>query len=136
VTSPGGLEERVIAAANLVGRSGASEFEIGYLHDDVPSAEAGWYAQARYRGARIIADDCASPVEAVEALARRLLTGARCGCGKFVALGDEGASAFDNWAMSDGSPFPADEAKAIGLCLWQRKGARWVSACGLGEYPT
>lgn len=39
----------MIACVDLVGRCGAREFEIGYLHDDVPVAQAGWYASAFYR---------------------------------------------------------------------------------------
>jgi len=40
-------EDALIAAADLVGRTGATGFEIGYLHDDVPAEKAGWYAHAQ-----------------------------------------------------------------------------------------
>jgi hypothetical protein len=96
----------VIACADLVGRAGAEDFEIGYLHDDVPAEEAGWYAVARYRGARLTADDHRSPSTAAVALAERLLTDARCRCGQAVTLADGRAG-----------------------CRWQLAGKRWEPGC-------
>lgn len=64
------------ATLDLVGRCGAAAFEIGYLHDDVPVEEAGWYAHVQYQGARIIVEDQPSPEAAADALAARLLRGA------------------------------------------------------------
>jgi hypothetical protein len=126
-------EDALIAAADLVGRTGAQGFEIGFLHDDVPAAEAGWYCHAQYRGARVIAEG-AGPVEAAEALARRLLEGGRCRCGRLVALSDDGAVAFGG-RMTDGSTWPLEQAAAAGQCRWSRYGRRWVSACGAGSSP-
>lgn len=57
-------EDMVMACAHLVDRAGASGFEIGHLHDDVPVEEAGWYAVAFYQGARITADDHQSTASA------------------------------------------------------------------------
>lgn len=98
--------DAVIACADLVGRSGATNFKIGYLHDDVPLEEAGWYAHAQYRGARITAEDRRSPSEAALALAERLLRGAAGRCGKRVSLGDGGTG-----------------------CRWQLMGKRWEPGC-------
>jgi hypothetical protein len=98
-------EDMVMACAHLVERAGASGFEIGYLHDDVPVEEAGWYAVAFYQGARITADDHKSPALAAYALAVRLLTGAQCRCGKPVSLGDGKG------------------------CRWKLTGARWEPGC-------
>jgi hypothetical protein len=123
-------EDAVVAAADLIGRTGARGFEIGYLHDDVPVAEQGWYAHAQFRGTRITVEG-AGPVEAAEGLARRLLTGGRCRCGGLVALSDSGAVAFGG-RMADGSDWPLEEAAAAGQCRWTRMGNRWVSACGAG----
>lgn len=78
----------VAACADLVGRAGAREFQIGYLHDDVPDEEAGWYAHAQYRGTRVTAEDHRSPSGAALALAERLLRGAACRCGQRVTLAD------------------------------------------------
>jgi hypothetical protein len=66
-------EDAVIACADLVARAGASQFEFGHMHDDVPVEEAGWYATAFYRGTRITVDERRSPTEAAMALAERLL---------------------------------------------------------------
>lgn len=80
-------DDALIATVDLIGRTGAKGFEIGYLHEGVPVEEAGWYAHAQYRGARITEENHRGPVEAAEALARQLLTGAMCNhCKKLVAL--------------------------------------------------
>lgn len=81
-------DDSVIACANLVGRAGAAGFQIGYLHDDVPIAEAGWHATARFRGERIIVEDHRSAADAAQALAQRLLTDAVCRCRKPVTVTD------------------------------------------------
>ena len=98
--------DTVVACADLVGRAGASGFEIGYLHDDVPVEEAGWYATASYQGARIMAEDHRSPGGAAMALAERLLIGATCRCRQPVALSDVAAG-----------------------CRWELVGQRWEPGC-------
>lgn len=98
--------DAVEACADLVGRAGASGFQIGYLHDDVPIEDAGWYAHAQYRGARIMVEGRRSPSEAALALAERLLRGAACRCGKTVTLTDN----------SNG-------------CRWRLAGKRWEPGC-------
>lgn len=99
-------EDAVLACADLVGHAGASEFEIGYLHDDVPVEEAGWYAVAKYRGARITAEDHRSPTTAAMALAERLLAGATCRCLRLVSLSD-----------------------GVDGCRWRLAGQRWEPGC-------
>jgi len=99
-------EDIVIACADLVGRAGAAGFEIGYLHDDVPAEEAGWYAHAQYRGARITAEDHRSPTAAALALAERLLRGATCRCRQLVTLRD-----------------------GVDGCRWRLIGQRWEPGC-------
>lgn len=105
-SSPHINDDVVIACADLVDRAGASGFEIGYVHDDVPVEEAGWYAHATYQGARIIADDHRSPTGAVLALAERLLRGAACRCRRPVSLSD-----------------------AQQGCRWRLVGRRWQPGC-------
>lgn len=122
-------EDAVVAAVDLVGRAGATEFEVGYLHDDVPAEEAGWYAHAKYRGTRITEENHRGPTEAAEALARRILTGGRCRCGKLVALSDSGATAFPTATMADGSTWTAEDAAKAGQCRWTRIGKRWEPGC-------
>lgn len=81
-------DDIITACADLVGRAGAREFEIGHIHDDVPVEEAGWYAHATYQGARIQAQDHRSPTAAALALAERILSGGLCRCGRTVTLSD------------------------------------------------
>jgi hypothetical protein len=99
-------DDIVVACADLVGRAGAVEFEIGHVHDDMPVEEAGWYAHAKYRGMRITAQDHRSPTGAALALAERLLRGAACRCGVPVALSDDAQG-----------------------CRWRLLGQRWEPGC-------
>lgn len=126
-------EDALMAAADLVGRTGAKSFEIGYLHDDVPAAEAGWYANAQYKGARIT-EEGAGPIEAAEALARRLLAGGKCTrCGGLIALSSSGAFAYPSATLTDGTKWTAEDAKAAKQCRWTRMGRRWEAACQQGK---
>lgn len=127
---------RLDASVMLVGNAGARNLEVGYLHDDVPSEEAGWYATALYQGAKIMVEDHPGPVEAVEALAEKLLIGARCQwCQGLVALGTAGAVAYPGSPMADGSKMPEDPEviRAMGQCLWRRVGDRWEPGCIHGQ---
>jgi hypothetical protein len=105
-------DDVVLACADLVDRAGAASFEIGYLHDDVPIEQAGWYAHAQYRGARITAEDQPSPTGAALALAERLLRGATCRCGAPVTLSD-----------------------SAGGCRWRLVGQRWEPGCDADPLP-
>jgi len=129
---PGMDDDAMTAGLDLVGRSGARSLEVGYLHDDVPAERAGWYATAQFQGARVIVEDMPGPVEAIEGLARRLLTGAQCRCGGLVALSDAGAVVFGKAHLVDGSPWDAATSAGRAQCRWTRHGRRWVSACGAG----
>lgn len=102
-------DDIVNACADLVDRTGAKEFQIGYMHDDVPVEEAGWYAEAHYKGARILVGDQRSPTGAALALAERILSGATCKCGRLVTLSD---------ATKD-------------ACRWKLVGDRWESGCSV-----
>lgn len=121
----------LIACVELVGRCGAREFEIAYLHDDVPMEEAGWWAGANYGGHRIIVEDQPSPFHAAQGLAEKILTGAKCKCGKLVALSDDGAMFMGQLSvnMADGTEWTAEEAIAAGQCRWRREGPRWKPGC-------
>lgn len=113
-------EDALIAAVDLVGRSGARQFEAGYLDDDVPSAEARWWASARYKGTRIQVDEHAGPVEAAEALARRILHGGTCQhCGGYTVVdgGEPGVGVFFGGV------------KSRRICRWVRTGPRWDRTC-------
>lgn len=118
--------DAVMAAADLVRRTGATGMQIGYLNDEPPHE---WYAYAQYRGSRISVDGHPGPVEAADALSRRLLTGARCQCGALVALSDIGALAYETTVMTDGSTWDLKTASEAGQCRWTRRGAHWVRGC-------
>jgi hypothetical protein len=101
-------EDAVIACVDLAARTGAAQFEIGFASDDAPHQ---WYASARYRGARIMVKDQPGPVEAADAMARRLLDGARCThCKRTVVLSGTGL-----------------------VCRWRRMGDRWERGCAPGQ---
>lgn len=120
-------EDALMAAADLVGRTGAKEFQIGYLNDDPPHQ---WYAHASYKGTRITEDDHKGPIEAAEALARRLLTGGKCTkCGGLIALSGDGAFAYTSATLTDGTKWTAKDAKAAKQCRWTRMGRRWEAGC-------
>jgi len=122
--------DAVTACADLVGRTGARSFECGYVHDDVPVAQAGWYATAVYRGAKIIAEDKATPAEACDALAARLLSGAQCQhCKGLVALPGDGAFAFRKATLATGERWDAEDAARAPQCRWARTDARWERGC-------
>jgi len=104
--------DAVLACMDLVGRAGASGFEIGFIRDDVPIEEAGWYALATYRGTRIMTGEHRSPSTAAMALAERLLRGAACRCGKLVALSDDASG-----------------------CRWQLMGKEWKPSCEAPSIP-
>lgn len=123
-------EEAVLAAANLVGRTGATDLTVGYLDDDVPPGQQRWWAKAQYAGANIMVEDHPGAEEALTALAERLLTGAQCQlCGGLVALRDGGAMAFPNAPRPDGKRWTKKEIEAAGQCRWERRGPRWESGC-------
>lgn len=97
---------RAISEALTATRAGAIDFEIGYLRDDVPVEKAGWWAAARYKGARIVTDEHRSPTTAAIALAERILADATCRCTKRVTLSD-----------------------AVPGCRWRLVGRKWEPGC-------
>lgn len=119
-------KDRVMACADLVGRSGARQFEIGFLNDSPPHA---WYAHAMFRGARLQVENHDGPAQAAQALAEKILTGAKCRCGRLVALRAGGAVAFRRTHMADGTQWTAQEAARAGQCRWRLVGARWEPSC-------
>jgi len=124
--SAGDADDAVKACADLVGRTGATDFEVGYVNDEPPHA---WYAHAKFRGGRITVQGKASPAGACNELAVRLLSGGPCAhCGKLVTLSPLGAMARDV-TLADGRTWTAEEQAAAGLCHWQRDGARWERGC-------
>ena len=118
-------EAAVMAAANLAERAGAKGFRIGYTS----TTPATWYAVAEYGGqAEIGVRGHPNPAAAATALAKRLLTGAKCKCGGLVALSVSGAWApGESATMLDGSdPSLLRDAPQ---CLWILEGSRWSPGC-------
>lgn len=127
---PGIDEDALIAATDVIGRTGARELTCAYLHDNVPVEQAGWWATASYHGTKIITEDHAGPVQAIEALARKLLTGGKCiRCGGLISLSDEGAVAFPGATMADGTVWTEEQIHDAGQCRWRRVGPRWEQGC-------
>lgn len=95
-----------MAAADIVQRAGAKEFDFGFVDDDPLNPR--WYCSAIYQGARVICDEQQTPENAADGLARKLLDGGGCThCGKPVALSGQG----------------------VGICRWTRMGRRWERGC-------
>lgn len=122
--------DAVVAATDLVGRTGARELQVGRLHDGVPPEQAAWYATATYQGAKVTVEDQPGPQEALEGLAERLLTGAQCQhCGGLIALHDDGAIGFPGAHRPDGTVWTEEQIEAAGQCRWRRRGPRWEPGC-------
>lgn len=106
------LRREVIAAAELIGKTGAASLEVGYLHDDVPAHQASWYAIAWYEGVKIIADEHPGPGEALRALLRKLLEGGLCKkCGRSPVL--------EGFTHADGRP----------ECEFRLRGDHYIRTC-------
>jgi hypothetical protein len=129
ISVPGADQDAMFAALDLVGRTGAARFQLGWLHDDVPAGEMGWYANAQYKGTRVSVEDQAGPVQAAVALAQRLLAGAQCTtCGGVITLsGMDAADRESPVMMVDGSTW--GDAATASTCQWTRQGRRWQPAC-------
>lgn len=122
------------AAIDLFVRCGASEFNFGYLHEDVPPEDADWYAYVGFRGSRITVEHERGPVEALDALAARVLDGGMCTtCHRINTTSPDGVVVRDTVNVHDGSKMSQDQAAANvrrnGACHWVRDGERWYSGC-------
>lgn len=116
----------LIAAVDLGQRAGASGgFEFGWDDDDNPTE---FYAEVAFKSHKVRGEGPHPQAAGID-LARKLLTGGKCRCGKLVALDDEGAAAFDQAQMADGTTWTADEAAAAGQCRWRLVGNRWEPSC-------
>ena len=103
-------QDRLMAAVDMIGRAGAKGFEVGHLEESVPAHLARWYASATFKGAKVAVEELASPVDAAEQLAWKLLDGGMCThCSKRIGL--------------------AGHEAPPGACLWHREGDCWVPGC-------
>lgn len=121
---------RVAACARLVQRTGAKEFDVGYLNRDaVRSEDAQWYATAVWQGVKLFsAGEHRSPGAAADALAARLLDGGQCCCGRVATTDPRGAPGGDK-TMLHGEDWSHAEQLAAGVCVWSRRGDQWERGC-------
>lgn len=109
--------DAIRAAVDLVGRTGARRLEFGSVDD---SNRSDWWASALYQGTKIIVEGQSGPAAALEALARRVLTGGRCGaCHGLIILADTAAE----------SRRAAANRLYTWQCHWYRDGSRWKRGC-------
>ncbi|HEV2071079.1 MAG TPA: hypothetical protein VGR26_14915 [Acidimicrobiales bacterium] len=113
------VQDRLVAACDMVGRSGARSLELGYhpAFDEhgneldeatTPAHRFRWWAKATYQGAVLAVDDGRGPIETVEALAARVQKDARCGrCGRLICWGGTRRR----------------------YCWWRRTDGRWEPGC-------
>lgn len=121
-------DDAMTAAVEVIGRTGARSFNVGFLHDDAPSEQAAWYAHAQYKGTRITVENKAGPLEAAEELARKLLDGGQCQhCRKVVSL--SGSAVVRDKTLITGIKWSKEAQAAAGLCRWRREGNRWKRGC-------
>lgn len=114
-------EDRMVAAVEAIGRGGATEMEFGFLEDDVPMADARWWARARWRGHAVFEEEHPSPWAAMEALMRQVIDGGQCiRCGRRIALRDEPA---------------ARTTQRSSTCGWYRVGPHWLRGCDGSHEP-
>lgn len=122
------------ASIDLFIRCGASEFDFGYLHENVRSQDADWYAYVAFRGTRITIEHQRGPIEALDALAARLLDGGMCTtCTRICTTRPDGVVVRATVDIHNGSKVSQEEAAANvrrnGACHWVRDGERWYSGC-------
>jgi hypothetical protein len=123
-------KDALLAAADVVRRSGALSFKVGVCDTENEFGwKKGWWAAAFYSGARLIGvDGWPGPTQAAEALARRLIDGARCKCGRVATL--EGSSPlFPKKRLTDEAIWSVEEQLKAGQCVWTRQGGDWRSGC-------
>jgi hypothetical protein len=108
MVSPNDLDA-VIAAVDVVGRSGGKHFEIGYLDDEEPHR---WYATATYQGAKAIGEHPTSPDKAADLFAYKVLHGGQCThCRRTINV------------------HPSRRHRPPGQCVWRRRGDSWIRGC-------
>jgi hypothetical protein len=77
VTTDPTLDPRFLAAVQLLKRTGAQTFRIGYSDED-DGPPTVWYAVAEWPGNKAEADASIDPVDAVLRLCERVIDGGQC----------------------------------------------------------
>jgi hypothetical protein len=128
ISIPDGIEQtdRLLAAVDVVGRSGATNLNAGIFNEN----DSDWYAEVEFGDKILGVEHYPSVEDALDALAKRLLTGGQCAhCGGLVALSPIGAVFYPNAKMADGREFTLEDAMSKPQCHWRREGPLWVKGC-------
>lgn len=107
--------DRLHAAVDVIGRTGAKDFEVGF--DDEAPTNACWYARCDVVGVgNTSVAGITDPASAAEKLARKLINGGTCShCGRTMTL--------VIWIK------PGEDALYPAQCHWRRTRKRWERGC-------
>lgn len=126
------LRDVVLAAVDVIGRSGAAGFEIGHLDEDTTPGR--WWAKTRLADGVVVTSGSDYegqdlwPWEAADALVGKVLYAATCvGCGRPIWPDLEFNTRHD---VVDGELRPRKRPRR--WCRWSRHGDHWEGACGRG----
>lgn len=122
--------DRASAAAEIVARAGAGHVRIGFDGPDSHHPSDFW-AEADVAGRTLSSRHHRNAADAVEGLAFRLMTGAKCRpCGRLIQFDGSGAAfAHFRTNMADGTTWTAAEAVDAGQCVWHREADHWIRGC-------
>ena len=79
---------RVVAAVELLGRTGVSDVEFAYDEESTYPENVLWWAKGNWRGHRVYSAHFPYPAQALEDVLGRVINGGTCGrCGKTTVVG-------------------------------------------------
>jgi hypothetical protein len=79
---------RVIAAVELLGRTGVTDVEFAYDEEDAYPDKVLWWAKGNWKGHRVYSVHFPYPAQALEDVLSRVINGGTCGrCGKTTVVG-------------------------------------------------
>ncbi len=113
------LMGRVMAGIDLIGRTGATDFELAHDEDPVQ-----WWAGANWNGTRMFSERFPYPAQAVEDLVGRVVNGGRCThCDLTTVVGVTIGGHCCQWLSAENVDDP--------------NSYRWVRSCqATGELPS
>jgi hypothetical protein len=79
---------RVVAAIELLGRTGVSDVEFAYDEEDAYPNKVLWWAKGNWKGHRVYSAHFPYPAQALEDVLSRVINGGTCGrCGRTTVVG-------------------------------------------------
>lgn len=79
---------RVVAAIELLGRTGVGEVEFAYDEEDAYPEKVLWWAKGNWRGTRVYSAHFPYPAQALEDVLSRVINGGKCArCGQTTVVG-------------------------------------------------